>query len=44
MMFINIFYFMQGKTIPQVISDVIEEEMAKLKSLDSHASEFKYDY
>lgn len=32
---------LKEKTVPQHIMDVIEEEITKLRSLDSHASEFK---
>jgi Lon-like ATP-dependent protease len=32
---------LKGKTVPTAIMDVIEEEITKLRSLDSHASEFK---
>ena len=32
---------LKEKVVPQQIMDVIEEEITKLRSLDSHASEFK---
>ena len=32
---------LKDKTVPGPIMDVIEEEITKLRSLDSHASEFK---
>lgn len=32
---------LKEKTVPKPIMDVIEEEIAKLRTLDSHASEFK---
>jgi len=32
---------LKEKTVPTPIMDVIEEEITKLRSLDSHASEFK---
>ncbi len=33
--------YFQDKKVPQPVMDVIEEEINKLRSLDSHASEFK---
>lgn len=32
---------MQGKTVPESVMEVLEEELHKLGLLESHSSEFK---